>query len=139
MQEQTQESAGIINLPVKQLNVREAADVMEEIQGGWRIHAIDIVMDGKSYIPSPMIFAVTDTDYESFPLELTPDQVEELYEKVEKANPFLSGSVRRKMESAMQMLQGVRAQAFQRIIEHNLAALPENTQAPKSSDEQPSN
>lgn len=103
-------------LHVHQLTAREAAQVMDDIQNGWRPHAIDILMDGQSELPSPLIFAATGTDYDSFPLDISPDDLPSLYEQVEQANPFLSKSVRAKVVRALDVMKALQEKALERII-----------------------
>lgn len=78
------------SLPVRQLTVREAADLFDRLADDWKLHAIDVLMDGRSMIPSPLIFAATGTDYDTFPTDIPPDDLPRLYQEVEAANPFLA-------------------------------------------------
>ena len=86
-------------LTVRQLTVREAADLLDSLATGWKVHAIDILMDGREPgLPSPLIFAATGTDYDSFPLDIPPDDLPGLYDQVEAANPFLTATLTRRLE-----------------------------------------
>lgn len=87
----------IKSLPVRQLTAREAADFLDSIRGGFRIHAIDILMDGHP-VPSPLVFAATDTTYETFPLDIPPDDLPALFDEVQRQNPFLTSAAKRQME-----------------------------------------
>ena len=94
-------------LVVRQLDVREAADLMDELASGWKVHAIDILMDGQSDIPSPLVFKATGTSYESFPLDIDPDALPGLYEEVGRVNPFLAATIQRRIEASVAALQKV--------------------------------
>lgn len=94
-------------LVVRQLDVREAADLLDELANGWKVHAIDILMDGQSDIPSPLIFKATRTSYESFPLDIDPAALPGLYEEVGMVNPFLAATIKRRMEASVAALQRV--------------------------------
>ena len=94
-------------LVVRQLDVREAADLMDELASGWKVHAIDILMDGQSDIPSPLVFKATGTSYESFPLDIDPDALPGLYEEVGMVNPFLAATIQRRIEASVAPLQKV--------------------------------
>ena len=94
-------------LSVHQLDVREAADLLDELANGWKVHAIDILMDGQSDIPSPLIFRSTRTSYESFPLDIDPDALPGLYEEVGRVNPFLAATIKKRMEASVAALQKV--------------------------------
>lgn len=94
-------------LVVRQLDVREAADLMDELASGWKVHAIDILMDGQSDIPSPLVFKATGTSYESFPLDIDPDALPGLYEEVGMVNPFLAATIQRRIEASVAALQKV--------------------------------
>lgn len=85
------------SLPVRQLTAREAADFLDSIRGGFRIHAIDILMDGHP-VPSPLVFAATGTDYDSFPLDIPPDDLPALFDEVQRQNPFLTSAAKKQME-----------------------------------------
>ena len=94
-------------LSVHQLDVREAADLLDELASGWKVHAIDILMDGQSDIPSPLVFKATGTSYESFPLDIDPDALPGLYEEVGRVNPFLAATIQRRIEASVAALQKV--------------------------------
>lgn len=86
-------------LLVHQLTVREAADLMDDLAGGWQAHAIDVLMaDRAPVLPSPLIFKATGTDYDSFPLDIPPDDLPALYDRVEALNPFLTATLKRRLE-----------------------------------------
>lgn len=85
------------SLPVRQLTAREAADFLDSIRGGIRIHAIDILMDGHP-VPSPLVFAATGTTYETFPLDIPPDDLPVLLDEVQRQNPFLTSAAKKQME-----------------------------------------
>lgn len=112
----------IKNLTIHQLTAREASEVMDAIQNGWRIHAIDILMDGRTELPSPLIFAATGTDYDSFPLDMPPDDLPALYEQVEQANPFLSKSVRAMIVRAQDAMRAIQEKALENIAKGGIPA-----------------
>lgn len=86
-------------LTVRQLTVREAADLLDSLATGWKFHAIDILMDGREPgIPSPLVFAATGTDYDSFPLDIPPDDLPALYDEVARQNPFLTATLLSRLE-----------------------------------------
>lgn len=87
----------IKSLPVRQLTAREAADFLDSIRGGFRVHAIDILMDGHA-VPSPLVFAATGTDYDSFPLDIPPDDLPRLLDEVQRLNPFLTEAAKKQIE-----------------------------------------
>ena len=94
-------------LSVHQLDVREAADLLDELANGWKVHAIDILMDGQSDIPSLLIFKATGTSFESFPLDISPDDLPGLYDEVGRVNPFLAATIKKRMEASVAALQKV--------------------------------
>lgn len=93
------------SLTVRQLTVREAADLLDRLSGGWKLHAIDVLMDGRTMIPSPLVFAATGTDYDSFPLDIPPDDLPRLYQEVEAANPFLTATLIARLERVAQQAE----------------------------------
>ena len=97
------------SLLVRQLTAREAADFLDSIRGGFRIHAIDILMDGHP-VPSPLVFAATDTDYDSFPLDIPPDDLPALFDEVQRQNPFLTSAAKRQMERQITALDEIVAE-----------------------------
>lgn len=86
------------SLTVRQLTVREAADLFDRLAGEWRMHAIDVLMDGRTMIPSPLVFAATGTDWDTFPTDIPPDDLPRLYEEVEAQNPFLTATLTERLE-----------------------------------------
>lgn len=99
----------IKSLPVRQLTAREAADFLDSIRGGFRIHAIDILMDGHS-VPSPLVFAATGTDYDSFPLDVPPDDLPRLLDEVQRLNPFLVEAAKKQIERQVAALDKMAAE-----------------------------
>lgn len=97
------------SLTVRQLTAREAADFLDSLREGIRIHAIDILMDG-SEIPSALVFAATGTDYDSFPLDLAPDDLPRLYEEVGRLNPFLVAAAGRQIRRQVEALNEIAAE-----------------------------
>lgn len=97
------------NLTVRQLTAGEAADFLDGLREGMRVHAIDILMDG-SDIPSALVFAATGTTYESFPLDIAPDDLPALYEEVGRLNPFLARAAKRQIERQIEALDKVAAE-----------------------------
>lgn len=93
-------------LDVRQLTAREAADFLDSIRGGFRIHAIDILMDGHE-VPSPLVFAATGTDYDTFPLDIPPDDLPALFDEVAKLNPFTTRAARRQIERQIAALDKI--------------------------------
>lgn len=93
-------------LDVRQLTAREAADFLDSIRGGFRIHAIDILMDGHE-VPSPLVFAATGTDYDTFPLDIPPDDLPALFDEVAKLNPFTTRAARRQIERQVAALEKI--------------------------------
>ena len=93
-------------LPVRQLTAREAADFLDGIRGGFRIHAIDILMDGHE-VPSPLVFAATGTDYDTFPLDIPPDDLPALFDEVAKLNPFTTRAAKRQIERQIAALDKI--------------------------------
>lgn len=94
------------SLPVRQLTAREAADFLDSIRGGFRIHAIDILMDGHE-VPSPLVFAATGTDYDTFPLDIPPDDLPALFDEVARLNPFTTRAARRQIERQIAALDKI--------------------------------
>ena len=92
------------SLTVRQLTAGEAADFLDSLREGMRIHAIDILMDG-SDIPSALVFAATGTSYESFPLDIAPDDLPGLYEEVGRLNPFLVKAAKRQLDRQIEALE----------------------------------
>lgn len=99
----------IKSLPVRQLTAREAADFLDSIRGGFRIHAIDILMDGHA-VPSPLVFAATGTDYDSFPLDIPPDDLPRLLDEVQRLNPFLTEAAKKQIERQVAALDKMAAE-----------------------------
>lgn len=97
------------SLTVRQLTAREAADFLDSLREGIRIHAIDILMDG-SEIPSALVFKATGTDYDSFPLDLAPDDLPRLYEEVGRLNPFLVAAAGRQIRRQVEALNEIAAE-----------------------------
>lgn len=93
-------------LDVRQLTAREAADFLDSIRGGFRIHAIDILMDGHE-VPSPLVFAATGTDYDTFPLDIPPDDLPALFDEVARLNPFTTRAARRQIERQIAALDKI--------------------------------
>lgn len=93
-------------LDVRQLTAREAADFLDSIRGGFRIHAIDILMDGHE-VPSPLVFAATGTDYDTFPLDIPPDDLPALFDEVARLNPFLTRAANRQIERQVAALEKI--------------------------------
>lgn len=93
-------------LDVRQLTAREAADFLDSIRGGFRIHAIDILMDGHE-VPSPLVFAATGTDYDTFPLDIPPDDLPALFDEVAKLNPFTTRAAKRQIERQIAALDKI--------------------------------
>lgn len=104
------------SLPVRQLTAREAADFLDSIRGGFRIHAIDILMDGHP-VPSPLVFAATGTDYDTFPLDIPPDDLPRLLDEVQRLNPFLTETAKRQMERQVEALDKI-AVEMDRLIKN---------------------
>lgn len=96
-------------LDVRQLTAREAADFLDSIRGGFRIHAIDILMDGHE-VPSPLVFAATGTDYDTFPLDIPPDDLPALFDEVAKLNPFLTRAARKQIDRQVAALEKIAAE-----------------------------
>ncbi len=96
-------------LTVRQLTAGEAAEFLDSIREGIRVHAIDILMDG-SEIPSALVFAATDTTYETFPLDIPPDDLPALYEEVGRLNPFLARAAKRQIDRQVEALDKVAAE-----------------------------
>lgn len=94
------------SLPVRQLTAREAADFLDSIRGGFRIHAIDILMDGHE-VPSPLVFAATGTDYDTFPLDIPPDDLPALFDEVARLNPFTTRAAKRQIERQIAALDKI--------------------------------
>lgn len=113
-------------LPVRQLTAREAADFLDSIRGGIRIHAIDILMDGHP-VPSPLVFAATDTTYETFPLDIPPDDLPALFDEVQRQNPFLTSAAKKQMERQITAL-GELAVEMERL-EKRRAEMPSESSA----------
>lgn len=93
-------------LDVRQLTAREAADFLDSIRGGFRIHAIDILMDGHE-VPSPLVFAATGTDYDTFPLDIPPDDLPALFDEVAKLNPFTTRAAKKQIERQIAALDKI--------------------------------
>lgn len=93
-------------LDVRQLTAREAADFLDSIRGGFRIHAIDILMDGHE-VPSPLVFAATGTDYDTFPLDIPPDDLPALFDEVARLNPFTTRAAKRQIERQIAALDKI--------------------------------
>lgn len=93
-------------LDVRQLTAREAADFLDSIRGGFRIHAIDILMDGHE-VPSPLVFAATGTDYDTFPLDIPPDDLPALFDEVARLNPFLTRAARKQIDRQVAALEKI--------------------------------
>lgn len=96
-------------LDVRQLTAREAADFLDSIRGGFRIHAIDILMDGHE-VPSPLVFAATGTDYDTFPVDIPPDDLPALFDEVAKLNPFLTRAARKQIDRQVAALEKIAAE-----------------------------
>ena len=94
-------------ISVHELTVREAADLMQSLESGYKLHALDFIMDGQSEIPSPLVFAATGTAYDTFPLDISPDSLPGLYEEVARLNPFLAATIKMRMEASVAALQRV--------------------------------
>ena len=94
------------SLIMRQLTAREAADFLDGIRGGFRIHAIDILMDGHE-VPSPLVFAATGTTYETFPLDIPPDDLPALFDEVAKLNPFTTRAAKRQIERQIAALDKI--------------------------------
>ena len=93
-------------LDVRQLTAREAADFLDSIRGGFRIHAIDILMDGHE-VPSPLVFAATGTDYDTFPLDIPPDDLPALFDEVARLNPFTTRAAKKQIERQIAALDKI--------------------------------
>lgn len=96
-------------LTVRQLTAGEAADFLDGLREGLRVHAIDILMDD-SDIPSALVFAATGTTYETFPLDIPPDDLPALYEEVGRLNPFLVRAAKRQIDRQIEALDKVAAE-----------------------------
>lgn len=96
-------------LTVRQLTAGEAAEFLDSIREGIRVHAIDILMDG-SEIPSALVFAATGTTYETFPLDIPPDDLPALYEEVGRLNPFMVKAAKRQIDRQIEALDKVAAE-----------------------------
>lgn len=116
---------------VHQLTVREAADLMDVLREGWKVHAIDVLMDGQTELPSPLIFAATHLTYDTFPLDLAPDDLPALYEEVAKHNPFLAATIKGRMAKEVAALETMGEELLQKMQQLNEAVTP--------SEEQPAN
>ena len=122
-------------LAVRQLTVREAADLLDSLATGWKVHAIDILMDGREPgIPSPLVFMATGTDYDSFPLDIPPDDLPALYEEVERQNPFLTATLKSRLERVAAEAERLAAELenLQAGLEEAARAAEANSAAPPS-------
>ena len=101
-------------LEVRQLNVREAADLMDALfspdGSGFREHAIDKLMAGQTEIPSALVFAATGTTYDTFPLDIPPDDLPALFDEVAKLNPFLTRAARKQIDLQVAALEKIAAE-----------------------------
>lgn len=118
------------SLPVRQLTVREAADFLDSIRGGFRIHAIDILMDGHE-VPSPLVFAATGATYDTFPLDIPPDDLPALFDEVARLNPFLTRAAKRQIErqiaaldTIVEELEAARAKAPETTSDASVSSSP---------------
>ena len=102
-------------LEVRQLNVREAADLMDALfspdGSGFREHAIDKLMAGQTEIPSALVFAATGTTYDTFPLDIPPEDLPRLYEEVGRLNPFSAATIKTRLEKMLAALESLGAES----------------------------